>query len=202
MGLVDEIYGPAAAEPSPPEAERWAFFLAHGVQPVCTFVRRRDGGAWEQPRLVVAYPRAQPKLPPDPVIPWDPRLEDWLLAHRITASSPANEAERIGFDLGRRLAVVEKRCTMPIFIASLMRYLYDHDCPLYLVLERKIGAIRPYEPDAATAHTTPCEAITAVFADASATLVALGYPPDRAKQIHADALAYYLRDRFEIDQPH
>ncbi|HEU4731815.1 MAG TPA: hypothetical protein VFT22_28165 [Kofleriaceae bacterium] len=199
MGLVEEIYGPAVAEPSPPEAERWAFFLAHGVQPVCTFVRRRDGTAWEPPRLVIAYPRAQPELPPDPMVPWDPRLEDWLLAHRVPASNPANEAERIGFDLTHRLAAVEKRCGTPAFIAVLLRYLYDHDCPLYLPLERKIGAIRPYEPDAASAHTTACEAITTIFDDVSATLTALGYAPPRGKQIHADALAYYLRDRFELD---
>lgn len=199
MGLVDEIYGPAAAEPSPPEAERWAFFLAHGVQPVCTFVRRHAGAAWGSPRIVVAYPGAEPAVPPDPVVPWEPVLEDWLLAHRVAATSPANEAERLGFALAARLGALEKRVTSQAYTAVLLRFLYDHDCPLYLPLEKKLGAIRAYEPDAAEARTAACEAIKAVVRDVAELLAALGYPPDVAKQIRGDALAYYLRDRFDID---
>ena len=199
MGLVNEIYGADAADPAPPEAQRWAFFLAHGVKPVCTFVRRHEGTAWGSPRLVIAYPDAQPAVPPDPMVPWEPVLEDWLLAHRVAAASPANEAERIGFDLGARLAVIEKQPHGSGFTAVLMRYLYDHDCPLYVPLEKKLGAIRQYEPDAAEARTETCEAIAAVVKDVSATIDALGYPPEVAKQIRGEALAYYLRDRFDID---
>jgi hypothetical protein len=199
MGLVDEIYGPGAAESAPPEAQRWAFFLARGVKPVCTFIRRRDGTTWAPPRIVVTYPDAQPALPPDPVVPWDPLLEDWLLAHHIPATSASNEAERIGFDLCARLAVIEKRCGSAAFTAVLMRYLYDHGCPLYIPLEKKLGAIRSYEPDAAEGRTAACEAIKAVVGDVTAAVDALGYGPDVARQIRSDALAYYLRDRFQID---
>lgn len=199
MGLVEEIYGPGAAESAPPEAQRWAFFLAHGVKPVCTFIRRHDGHAWGSPRLVVSYPGAQPEVPPDPMVPWEPVLEDWLLANRVPASSAANEAERIGFDLRARLGVIEKTYSSTSYTAVLLRFLYDHDCPLYIPLERKLGAIRTYEPDAAEARTEICEAIKAVMHDVGDSLAALGYAPDIAKQIRGDALAYYMRDRFEID---
>ena len=185
-------------DPEPPEAQRWAFFLAHGVTPVCTFVRRRDGATWGSPRIVVSYPEAQPALPPDPMVPWEPVLEDWLLAHHVRAATPVNEAERIGFVLGVRLGAIEKRWTAPAFNAVLLRFLYDHDCPLYVPLEKKLGAIRPYEPDAAEARTAACEAIKTVVRDVTSALEALGYPPDAAKRIGGDALAHYLRDRFQI----
>jgi len=199
MGLTEDMYGPGAADPAPPEAARWAFFLAHGVTPVCTFIRRHDGGSWGSPRLVVAYPSAQPAVPPDPVVPWEPVLEDWLLAHRVAAVNPDNEAERIGFDLRIRLGAIEKRCGGPAFNAVLLRFLYDHDCPLYIPLEKKFGAIRPFEPSAAEARTEVCHAIKAVVHDVTEAVDALGYTSEVAKQIRSEALAYYLRDRFEID---
>ena len=199
MGLVEEIYGPGAADPAPPDAARWAFFVAHGVRPVCTFIRRHDGGSWGPPRLVVTYPDARPPVPPDPAVPWEPVLEDWLLAHRIAAISPDNEAERIGFDLRARLGAIEKRYGTPTFNAVLLRFLYDHDCPHYIPLEKKLGAIRPYEPNAAEAGTDVCQDINAVVRDTTEAIDALGYTPEVAKQIRSEALAYYLRDRFEID---
>jgi hypothetical protein len=199
MGIVEEMYGPGAADPAPPEAARWAFFLAHGVKPVCTFIRRHDGGSWGSPRLVVAYPDAQPAVPPDPVVPWEPVLEDWLLAHCVAASSPDNEAERIGFDLRARLGTIEKRCGAATFNAVLLRFLYDHDCPHYIPLENKLGAIRPFEPDAAVAGTEVCQAIKAVVRDVTEAVDGLGYTTEVAKQIRSEALAYYLRDRFEIE---
>jgi hypothetical protein len=199
MGLVEDIYGSGAADPAPPEAARWAFFVAQGLKPVCTFIRRHDGGSWGSARIVVAYPDAQPAVPPDPVVPWEPVLEDWLLAHRVAAISPDNEAERIGFDLRARLGAIEKRCAGSTFNAVLLRFLYDHGCPHYVALEKKLGAIRPFEPSAAEARTDVCQAIKAVVRDVTEAVDALGYTPEVAKEIRSEALAYYLRDRFEIE---
>jgi hypothetical protein len=193
MGLVADH-----DEPTPPEAERWAFFLQHGVRPVCTFVRRRTGDAWGPARIVVSYPGAQPALPPDPVVPWDPVLEDWLLAHRVRACDEANEVARFGHALETRLGGIERRSGSATFTAVLLRCLYDHKCELYLPLQKKLGAIRHYEPDPSSAHTAVGAELTQVMRTSAETLVALGYPPDRADAILARALAYYLRDRFEI----
>lgn len=197
MSLGDDIHGAGAADDELPEAQRWAFFVARGIQPVCTFVRRRarDSGP---PRLVIAYPGASPPIPPDPMIAWEPLLEDWLLAHRVRATSAANEAERLGFDLGARLAALEARAGTTEFTAVLLRYLYDHDCPLYVPLERKLGAIRSYEPEPCHAYGTTCEAMNRMFTELVATVEALGYPADVGAQICRDALAYCLRDRFDI----
>jgi hypothetical protein len=197
MGLVaaqrsDEV------EPTPPEAQRWEFFLEHGVKPTCTFVRRRDGAAWGPARIVVSYPGAQPALPPDPVVPWDPVLEDWLLDHRIPARDDANEAARFGHALEIRLEAIERRGKSAQFVAVLLRYLYDRRCELYLPLQRKLGAIRPYEPDPGTADTALGAEVNDVMRRSAELLTALGYPADRAAAIFDNALAYYLRDRFEI----
>jgi len=165
---------------------------------VCTFVRRKDSSSWDTPRIVVAYPNAQPAVPPDPMIPWDPLLEDWLLANGVAASSPQNEAERIGYDLVARLAVIEKRCGSGEYTRVMMRYLYDHDCPLYLPLEKKLGAIRTYEPDPANAKTECSGCIDKVVEDVRQTVEGLGYTGEVAAQIRKEAIAYYMRDRFQI----
>jgi len=198
MGLVAEIYGPQAVEAAPPEAQRWQYFLAHGVKPRCTFVRRRTGATWGPPRIVVSYPEAQPAVPPDPVVPWEPVLEDWLLEHRIAAPDAANEATRFGFVLGARCEAIERRHGTPSFTAGLLRCLYDHQCDLYLPLERKLGAIRTYEPDPSTADTVIGGELKAVMQTSRETLMALGYGEDVARAILGEALAYYLRDRFDI----
>src|ERR1041384_6082237 len=103
MGLVADRVSDDA-EPTPPEAQRWEFFLQHGVKPTCTFVRRREGAAWGPARIVVSYPGAQPALPPDPVVPWDPVLEDWLLQDGIGAARGGGGRRRGGCRGGGRRA--------------------------------------------------------------------------------------------------
>jgi len=198
MGLVANNRGADADERTPPEAQRWEFFLQQGVKPTCTFVRRRDGDAWGPPRIVVSYPGAQPALPPDPVVPWEPVLEDWLLEHRIAARDEANEAARFGHALEIRFEAVERRCGSALFVAVLLRCLYDHKCELYLPLERKLGAIRSYEPDPSNARTEIGAELEEVMHACADTLAALGYAPETAGAILSKALAYYLHDRFEL----
>jgi hypothetical protein len=198
MGLVVEMYGPEAAEVAPPEALRWQYFLSHGVKPTCTFVRRRTGATWGAPRIVVSYPGAEPAVPPDPVVPWDPVLEDWLLEHHIAAPDEANEAARFGFVLGARFEAIERRCGTSTFTAVLLRCLYDQQCALYLPLERKLGAIRTYEPDRSAADTAVGAELRQVVQTTHETLVGLGYATERAREILLNALASYLRDRFGV----
>ncbi|HEX3763632.1 MAG TPA: hypothetical protein VHW23_33275 [Kofleriaceae bacterium] len=196
MGLVADSNG--TAEPTPPEALRWEFFLQQGVKLTCTFVRRRQGGAWGPPRIVVSYPGAQPALPPDPMVPWDPVLEDWLLDHRIAARDDANETARFGHALETRLGAMERRFGSATFVAVLLRCLYDQRIELYVPLQRKLGAIRRYEPDPDIANTAAGEELTQVLRQSRDTIAALGYPPDRAAAIFGDALTGYLRERFEL----
>lgn len=198
MGLVAEIYGPDAVEALPPEAQRWEYFLNQGARPTCTFVRRREGKSWGTARLVISYPSAQPPVPPDPVVPWDPQLEDWLLDHHVPARDAANEAARFGYDLRARLDVIERRRGTGEFTNALLRCLYDHDCALYQPLERKLGAIRTYEPDAGVVKTVVGGELEQVMRTSVETLKALGYSSEQATEIFKNALAYYLRDRFEI----
>ena len=200
MALIADRVGAAGApQPTtPPEAMRWEYFLEHGVKPLCTFVRRHDGTTWGPARIVVSYPGATPPMPPDPVVPWDPVLEDWLLEHRIAARDEDNEAARFGHALENRLGAVERRHGTTLFVAGLLRCLYDHDCALYLPLERKLGAIRTYEPDRSCAETEVGGELKQAMRAAADALGALGYARDRVPVILERALAYYLPDRFEL----
>jgi hypothetical protein len=72
-------------------------------------MRRREGLGWTPARLVISYPDAKPPVPPDPPISWDPRLELWLLDHKIKAVDEGNEAERFGFWLEAQLEPIEVR---------------------------------------------------------------------------------------------
>ena len=197
MGLVADR-GSDEAEPTPPEAQRWEFFLQHGVRPTCTFVRRREGAAWGPARIVVSYPGAQPALPPDPVVPWDAVLEDWLLEHRIAARDEDNETARFGHALENRFDAIERRAGSAQFVAVLLRCLYDRESGLCLPLQRKLGAIRGYEPDPRGAATATGAEINDVMRRSAELLGELGYASDRAAEILDNALAYYLRDRFEL----
>lgn len=185
-------------EAAPPEAQRWEYFLNHGVKPMCTFVRRREGASWTAPRLVISYPDAQPPVPPDPVVPWDPQLEDWLLEHRVAARDETNEAARFGYDLRARLDVIERRHGTAPFTAVLLRCLYDRKCELYLSLERKLGAIRTYEPDASATRTAVGGELEQVVRTSLEALEALGYASEKARDILTNAFGHYLRDRFEL----
>ncbi|HEY4244390.1 MAG TPA: hypothetical protein VGM88_31465 [Kofleriaceae bacterium] len=198
MSLTADVYGPEADEPAPPEARRWEFFLTRGIRPVCTFVRRREGAAWTPPRIVVSYPDASPPLPPDPVIPWDARLEDWLVSHGVVASDEANEAERFGFDLVARMTVHEARCGLKEFTAALLRFLFEQDNPAYARLEKSLGAIRPFDPDAELAAKPPCCGIKQVMTDTKSAVASLGYDEAHTRAICDRALTYYLRERFSI----
>jgi hypothetical protein len=133
------------------------------------------------------------------MILWDPWVEDWLLAHHVAAKTAANEAERLGFDLCARFGELEKRAGTARFTAVLLRFLYDHGCSLYIPLEKKLGAIRAYEPDSAHATTSTCEAISAIINDVSTAIDGLGYRSVVASDIRRDALAYYLHDRFGVN---
>lgn len=197
MGLVADRVSDAA-EPTPPEAQRWEFFLQHGVKPTCTFVRRREGAAWGPARIVVSYPGAQPALPPDPVVPWDAVLEDWLLEHRIAARDDDNEAARFGHALEIRFEALERRTGSAQFVAVLLRCLYDRGCELCPPLQRKLGAIRSYEPDPHSVETATGAELKHVLQRSAEILGELGYAGDRATAILDKALAYYLHDRFDL----
>jgi hypothetical protein len=198
MSLADELFGPEVGEPPPPEARRWEFFLERGVRPVCTFVRRRDGLGWTPARLVISYPGVAPTVPPDPPIAWDPRLERWLLDHKIKAVDAANEAERFGFGLEAQLEPIEVRYGSGYFNAVLVTYLREGGFVDQPAVREKLDAIHSYPPSAGQAREDCTAQIKAVLATNARRLAALGYDREAAIGILATAIAYYLDERFNI----
>ena len=198
MSLADELFGPEAIEPSPPEAQRWEFFLARGVRPVCTFVRRREGLGWTPARLVISYPDAKPPVPSDPPIAWDPRLERWLLDHKIKAVDDENEAARFGFGLEAQFEPIEVRYGSGYFNAVLVSYLHESGFADQAVVREKLEAIHSYPPSVSQAREDCTAQIKAILAANARRLEALGYGREAAIRILAKAIAHYLDERFNI----
>lgn len=198
MSLADELFGPEVVEPSPPEVRRWEFFLARGVRPVCTFVRRREGLGWTPARLVISYPDATPPVPPDPPIAWDSRLERWLLDHQIKAADEGNEAERFGFGLEAQLEPIEVRYGSGYFNAVLVAYLRESGFADQPVVREKLDAIHSYPPSVGQAREDCTAQIKSVLATNARRLEALGYDREVAIEILASAIAHYLDERFNI----
>jgi len=198
MNLADELFGPEADERTPPEARRWEHFLTRGIQPVCTFVRRRDGLGWTPASIVISYPDASPPVPPDPPISWDQHLEEWLLDHKIKAEDETNEAERFGFSLGAAFEPIERRCGSGYFNSILVQYLRDRgfaDQPAVREKLAKIHAHPPHQSGSLTDYTAQTKTVLATNARA---LEALDYERPVAVEILTNAIAYYLDDRFNI----
>lgn len=176
MSLADELFGPELADRSPPEAQRWEFFLAQGVRPVCTFVRRREGLSWTPARIVISYPDAQPPVAPDPPIVWDQRLERWLLDHKVKAVDAENEAQRFGFGLEAQFEPIERRPGSGYFNAVLVRYLHESGFYAQPAVRQKLDAIHTYPPSATEAMLDTIAQIKAVLGANARRLEALGYP--------------------------
>jgi hypothetical protein len=198
MSLADELFGPETAERSPSEAQRWEFFLAQGVRPVCTFVRRREGLGWMPARLVISYPDAKPPVAPDPPIAWDQRLDRWLLDHKVKAVDAENEAERFGFGLEAQFEPIERRCGSGYFNSVLVAYLRDGGFADQPSVREKLSAIHSYPPSMTAAMVDYSAQVKAVLGANARTLESLGYPRDTAIAILANAIAHYLDERFNI----
>jgi hypothetical protein len=198
VSLADELFGPQTTEPTPPEAQRWEYFLAQGVRPVCTFVRRREGLGWTPARLVVSYPDATPPVPPDPAIAWDARLDRWLVDHQIRAVDVGNEAERFGFALEAQLEPIEIRYGSGYFNAVLVSYLQDSGFADQPAVREKLEEIHSYAPSEGQARDDCAAQIKAVLAANARRLEALGYGRSTSIEILANAIAHYLDERFNI----
>lgn len=198
MDLADELFGPETVDTTPPEARRWKHLVARGIKPVCTFVRRRDGLAWTPASIVVSYPHADPPVPPDPPVPWHEHLERWLLDHKIRAEDEGNEAERFGYGMTTEFKQIERRCGSGYFNSILVQYLRDRGFAEHPAIRKNLASIHadpPAPSEAVAEYTTQVKAVLATIAR---TIESLGYERQASIEILANAIAYYLDDRFNI----
>jgi len=162
-------------------------------------VRAASGRARLDARgLVISYPNAQPPVAPDPAIAWDQRLERWLLDHNIKAVDAENEAERFGFGLEAQFEPIERRCGSGYFNSVLVGYLHESGFAEQPTVREKLGAIHTYRPSATAAAMDYTSQIKTVLGANARTLESLGYPRDTVIEILANAIAYYLDERFNI----
>lgn len=195
MSTLDQLFEPRPDAP-PPEARRWEL-LSQGRPIVCEFLRRRNGLSWEPARLQVSIPEASPPVIDLPVM-WERRLDDWLLAHKATATSRKNEAERFGFRFDSLFEPIEEKYGDGYFNSVLVTYVNEKLGEQPSVRE-KLDSVYAY-PLAVTNGARDCwEQIEQAVANSAQTLTGLlGYNRPVAETILSDAIAYYLDDRFNI----
>jgi len=188
---MDKFFEPHA-EVLPVEARRWES-LSEGRPLVCELIRRRQGLSWEPAKLQVSIPSATPPIIDLPVL-WELRLDDWLIARGAKAPTPANEAERFGFRLASLLEPIEERYGGGYFNSALHAYL-SKEFPQPIV-RQKLDAYRP----GVNENTSECmEQIEGVLVKIAHDLVGpLDYPREVAETVLAEAVAYYLDERFSI----
>jgi hypothetical protein len=194
MSSLDKFFE-APVEVLPAEARRWEN-LSQGHPLFCEFIRRRQGLSWEPAKFQISVPGATPPVIELPVL-WELRLDDWLIARGAKAPTPSNEAERFGFRLGWLLEPIEERYGGSYFNSALYAYSSDKFSSKPSV-RQKLDAVHAY-PDT-TDDTQDCmEQIEGVLVKVAHDLAGpLEYPRPVAETILADAVAYYLDDRFSI----
>ena len=196
MASLDELFESGRPEAPPPEARRWEL-LSHGRPMVCEFLRRREGLSWDPARLQVSIPDAAAPIIELPV-PWELRLDDWLIAHHAKAPSGKNESERFGFRLDALLEPIEQRYGGGFFNAVLLMYLNEKFAKQPSVRE-KLDAIHSYPPGDGESASACWQQIEEALATTARTLTGpLGYERPEAESILSDAIGYYLDDRFNI----
>lgn len=194
MSSLDKFFEPRV-EVLPAEARRWET-LSQGRPLTCEFIRRRQGLSWEPAKLQVSIPDGTPPVIEPPVL-WELRLDDWLIARGAKAPTATNEAERFGFRLGWLLEPIEERYGGSYFNSALHAYLSDEFSSQPSV-RHKLDAVHAY-PDT-TEDTRDCrEQVEGVLVKVAHDLAGpLQYSRPLAERILADAIAYYLDDRFSI----
>jgi hypothetical protein len=192
---LDELFANKTEPPPPPETRRWEA-VAKGRRMVCEFLRRRDGLSWGPARIQVMFPDTD--LPPEQTVLWDLPIDDWLLAHRVRAITPKNEAERFGYRLDALFEPIEDRYGDGYFNSVLITYLKGSDFASRPNLGEKLRAVLEYPPHQSQTAADCLERITRVLAATAQTLISLYTDRAQAEGILCDAIAYYLDDRFNI----
>ncbi len=199
MGRVQELFEEPDAERPPPETGRWLHFVAHNrARLEVEFVRRREGLSFGPAQLIVSFPGSQPPLAPDPPVLWDRRVNHWLVEHAAKAKDAANESERFGFALRHEFEVIERDCGSGYFNAIFIAYLQESGLAELPSVERKLAKAHAYRPHVSSASARYLDEVKREVSSAARALRSLGYPQAEAIDILADALAYFLDERFNI----
>jgi len=166
----------------------------------CKFVRERDGLAFRPAILKVRLAGATPSgvNSSHEIVLWNSELNDWLLRNGTRAEDPQNEGERFGYMMRQRFDLIEQQFGDGFF-NSVLIHLLRSDEELKGSCEQFLAAVSVPEPYAGEPEIQCRERIESVLATCGAELVeGLTYIEQAAHRIFADALNYFIDERFNI----
>lgn len=192
-------------EPAAPQLHPRARFFAERIQrglvrePRCEFWRRRQGLAFGPARLFLFDAADAGRTPPIEV-DWEPELDAELVRLKVKAKNPQNESERLGMMFGFRFGQLEAEHGNAFFNAVLYEQLQTSGFASFASVKEKLELIHEYQPNREGRSYGRCvgDIKEVIKSNAQALTRDLGYSPAQAKQILADAVAYFLDEHYSI----
>ena len=202
MGVVKlaDFFATKTTQQLPPEARRWEemLHLTGAKELRVEFVRPRDGLSFAPARVSVSFERGDRRVPRE-IAQWDLQLDDWLIEHRAKACDPGNEAERFGYRFRELLEHPEERYGGGFFNSVLVRYLNESELSSLAPIRRMLGSVHEYRHSDSESARDCAAYIEQIFVQAAQQLSKeLDYPRPQAIEILANAIAYYLDERFNV----
>ncbi|MEZ4302147.1 MAG: hypothetical protein R3B70_44885 [Polyangiaceae bacterium] len=185
---------------SHPKLRYWESLAAkERTVPVVEVRRPRDGLGFGPTSIVVTVAdKAGVPIDCDGE-PWEPQLALATVERGWPAPDPENEAVRLGLLFKTFFAQPEMRYGDGYFSSVLVTLLLDSQLAKAPPVAEVLKFVRVAPPGDSPSKEDCAENIRAVLSRAASLLVdSLNYTTDQAKVILADAVAYYLDDRFSI----
>lgn len=164
------------------------------------FERKRDGLSFRPARLIVYIVDTDgTRLDRSPE-PWDEEVNEDLVSIGARATSVGNEVERLGYALKFKLEPAEVRYGDGYYNSMLVLTLNELGFADVQNVARCLARITDYPPSRDSVEFDNARRdIEVALRDAGGQLTAsLKYDAETAQQILADAVAYYLDERFHI----
>lgn len=182
-----------------PKLRYWKALAAkHGKLPVIEIVRPRDGLGFAPARLYLIVLDEHGARVTDGE-PWDAQLALATVELGWRACDDDSEMIRFGLLLKTFFSQAEMRYGDGYFSSVLVHALRASDIGSRQAVSEVLRLIRVPAPVASAAKEECEDAIKAVLANVARLLVEpLGYPQERAKEVIAASLAYFLDERFSI----
>lgn len=201
MSQLSQLVQPPPTPTLHGRVQLWADKARHlGGRVEVAFERKREGLSFRPARFLVYVVGPDGDRDSCDSEPWDEEVNDDLVTIGATATTQENEAERTGYALKFKLERDEVRYGDGYFNAVLLLLLREFGFDQAPSVKRCLDRIAVDRPSTDSPAFTNCRRdIQATLTEVGSRLTAdLKYPDAEAESILANAVAYYLDERFHV----
>lgn len=198
---LEQLVQPVTSRPLHRSVEFWRRQAQErGGRVEVDFERKRDGLTFRPARLIVYIVDANDKRIDRSSEPWDEEVNEDLVSISARAVSIENEVERLGFGLKFKLEPVEVRYGDGYFNSMLILTLNDLGFGEVPRVAKCLAQISVASPSTdSVAYGNARQDIEVALREVGSQLTtALAYQADVAMEILANAVVYYLDERFHL----